>query len=609
MRWTVTIPLLSSAALAAALVACGAAPSASEVGFDPGPRSGEAAISSAVALTPTPVPSPGGPAYASGFIQNVSVVYSSGDEHAENVELHLLESRKMLLAFRAGGTGQAETGTAHIRIFHFDPLTYSGTLATDVAPAPSDPVRGIRDPKLFEWHGSLKLGAISRVAGFPIRDLLADTRTVIATSDDGGDSFDTPAPAEFRLTSDVWGLWRYVAWRSPFGRRAIYATGYDDGDQEAAYFASLDGGKSFVKLGSLVKAAALVPSEAELNFLGERQEVAVSLVRLDDQGLLEDGQTAVCVKRGSPLGFFGDFDCGRRLEQRLDGPSRVFEVDGRNFVVARKHLACTRKRTALYEIRGDLANPRSPLRLFEVAELPSNGDTAYAAVAPIPGQPRKYVVAWYSTPLGADIPWLPAQFGPTWILAATLDFSRYDPRIALPAGEDAHCPSAPLPSASGADEEGPFLLSVGPSFFPDLPAVFVAQASTSGSVLTLALQAVDQNALIGTGDIVPVGDPFVGSGQVDASGRFAVDFGSPSIPFAAYPLGTAGDGGAGITFLLRNFRLEGVTTSADGFCGNVAGDVLVQGPGLIPPNTRLLFEGSTFGADRGAVVTSCPSAP
>jgi hypothetical protein len=561
--------------------------------------------SSSVALAPVPVPTPEGPAYARGIIRNVAVVYQNGDEHAENVELHLLHSKEMLLAFRAGGTGQAETGTARIRVFHFDPLTYAGRLASEVVPPASDPVRGIRDPKLFEWNGALKLGAISRVSGFPIRDLLADTRTVVATSHDDGESFDTPVPVSFRLTEKPWGLWRYVSWKSPLGAHVLYATGYDDGDQEAAYFASLDGGKSFAKLGSLMNAPGLVPSEAELNFVGKDGNIAVSLVRLDNQGLLEDGQTAVCVKRGSWFGFYGDFDCSRRLEQRLDGPSRVFEVDGRHFVVARKHLACTRKRTALYELRGDLADPGSPLELFEVADLPSNGDTAYAAVAPIPGRPRQFALAWYSTPLGADLPWLPAQFGPTWILAATLDFSHYDPSIAVPAGPDAHCPAGALPDGRAADVEGPFLLSVGPSFFPDLPAVFVAQASTAGGTLTLALQAVDQNALIGTGSVVPVGDPFQGSGSVDANGHFSIDFGNPVIPFAAYPLGTAGDGGAGITFELREFRIDGVTTSGDSLCGNVSGDVLVRGEGLIPPNTRLLFEGSTFGADRQQVVTAC----
>lgn len=595
--------LLLLVPVAAALTACGPAAPA------PTARSEARATASPDVLTPVPVPTPEGPAYASGFIRDVAVVYENGDEHAENVELHLLPSKQMLLAFRAGGTGQAETGTARIRIFRFDPLTYAGTLASDVAPAPSDPVRGIRDPKLYEWNGELRLGAISRVAGFPIRDLLADTQTVVATSHDQGSTFDVPAPVELKHTQSPFGFWRYVVRHSFFGGHTIYATGYDDGDLEAAYFGSFDGGKTFVKLGSILNAPAQVPSEAELNFLGEHGEVAVSLVRLDNQGLLEDGQTAVCVKHGSWFGFFGDFDCGRRLEQRLDGPSRVFEVDGRTFVVARKHLACTRKRTALYEIRGDLADPRSRIRLFEVAELPSNGDTAYAAVAPIPGKHGQFVVAWYSTPLGADIPWLPAQFGPSWVLAATLDFVKYDPSIAVKVGPDARCPSQPLPKAARADVQGPFLLSVGPTFFPELPAVFLAQASTSGPKLTLALQAVDQNALLGTGELVPVGDPFVGTGTVNGKGRFSIDFGDPTIPFAAYPLGTSGDGGAGITFLLRGFRLDGVTTSGDTLCGNVSGDVVVQGEGIIPPNTRLLFEGSTFGASRDQIVTACAAAP
>ncbi len=593
--------------VAAALTACGPAGPAPSTRSEPGATA--LATASPDVLTPVPVPTPEGPAYASGFIRDVAVVYENGDEHAENVELHLLPSKQMLLAFRAGGTGQAETGTAKIRIFRFDPLTYAGTLASDVAPAPSDPVRGIRDPKLFEWNGELRLGAISRLSGFPIRDLLADTRTVLATSHDEGSTFDVPAPVELKNTSTPFGFWRYVVRHSFFGGHALYATGYDDGDQEAAYFGSFDGGKTFVKLGSILNAPAQVPSEAELNFLGEHGEVAVSLVRLDNQGMLEDGQTAVCVKHGSWFGFFGDFDCGRRLEQRLDGPSRVFEVDGRTFVVARKHLACTRKRTAIYEIRGDLADPHSQIRLFEVAELPSNGDTSYASVAPIPGKHGQFVVAWYSTPLGVDIPWLPAQFAPSSILAATLDFRKYDPSIAVKVGPDARCPSQPLPKAARADVQGPFLLSVGPTFFPELPAVFLAQATTDGPKLTLALQAVDQNALLGTGELVPVGDPFVGTGTVNGKGRFSIDFGDPTIPFAAYPLGTSGDGGAGITFLLRGFRLDGVTTSGDAFCGNVSGDVVVQGEGIIPPNTRLLFEGSTFGASRDQVVTACAAGP
>jgi hypothetical protein len=197
----------SSVPLLAALVlsACGAQAARTEI---PTARRSSQAVASASPdhLAPVPVPSPEGPAYARGIIRNVAVVYQNGDEHAENVELHVLPSKQMLLAFRAGGTGQAETGSARIRIFHFDPLTYGGTLASEVIPPPSDPVRGIRDPKLFEWEGKLELGAISRVSGFPIRDLLADTRTVIATSHDGGRTFGPAVAATFKLTDKPWGL-------------------------------------------------------------------------------------------------------------------------------------------------------------------------------------------------------------------------------------------------------------------------------------------------------------------------------------------------------------------------------------------------------------------
>ena len=68
-------------------------------------------------------PTPDGPAYRSGLISNIAVVYQNGNEHAENVELHLLPSKETLLAFRAGGTGQAERfGSLRIT---FDPR-YAG---------------------------------------------------------------------------------------------------------------------------------------------------------------------------------------------------------------------------------------------------------------------------------------------------------------------------------------------------------------------------------------------------------------------------------------------------------------------------------------------------
>jgi hypothetical protein len=564
-------------------------------------------------LDPVPVPSPDHPAYTSGFIHDVAVVYQNGEEHAENVELQVLSSGETLLAFRGGATGQPETQEARIRIFDFDPETYEGMLRSEVQMPLFDPPRGIRDPKLFLWKGVLKLGAISRQEGFPIRDLFANARTVLARSTDDGYTFTTPELIRFFATLDpTWGLWRYQVreFRALLGvrHRALHATGYNDGDTEAAFFVSHDGGASFIKLGSILDNPADVPSEAELIFLGHNQTTAVSLVRLDNQGLLSDGQTAICTKQAGPFGLFfsGDFECGRRLEQRLDGPSQIFEVEDRYFVAARKHLACTRKRTALYEIRGDLMDPAAPVSLCEIAELPSNGDTAYISIVPISGRDKEYVAAWYSTPLGLDLPWLPAQFGPSWILAAQLDFHRYDPGICTPPPPDPVCPSAPLPAATPQDIEGPFLLTLSPSFFPDLPAFFSATATSNQGALTLTLQPLDQQAFLTTGTPVPVGMPFTSSGTVAADGSFEIDFGNVRVPYEVYPL--SGESGNGVIhYVLERFRLHGATTSPDAFCGGAEGNVVVASdmPGVIPPNTYLRLEGSRFGAARDAVVTGC----
>lgn len=573
------------------------------------------AITGPSELRPVPVPSPEHPAYDSGFIDQVAVLYKNSAEHAENVELRVLPSGEMLLAFRGGATGQPETGAARIRIFDFDPDTYRGRLRSEVQVPPGDPSeppRGIRDPKLFLWDGVLALGAISREAGFPIRDLMANARTILAESTDDGFSFTTPEPMRFSNTGDeTWGLWRYSIreFQDPLGirRRVLHATGYNDGDRQAAYFVSFDGGASFTRLGDIVSDPAEVPSEAELFFLGPNQSTAVSLVRLDNQGLFSDGQTAICTKRAGWPGFFwGDFACTRRVEQRLDGPSQIIEDEGRYFVAARKHLSCTRKRTALYEIRGDLLDPEEPVSLCEIAELPSNGDTAYVAVAPIPDQPRQYVAAWYSTPLGLDLPWLPAQLAPSWILAARLDFSKYDPDICTPPPPDPECPPVPLPVASGREVEGRFLISLSPSFFPDRAAYFSAMAFTDGGNIAIVMQPLDQQALLEHGEHLPVGDAFRGAGELAADGTFTIEFDSPRVPREVYPLGGGNTAGM-IHYVLEGFRLHGAITSADGFCGGASGNVVIASDirGLIPPSTYYRLDGSSFGATRDVPSTGC----
>jgi hypothetical protein len=79
-----------------------------------------------------------------------------------------------------------------------------------------------------------------------------------------------------------------------------------------------------------------------------------------------------------------------------------------------------RKRTALYELTGDLDG--GDLSIVGRGELPSAGDTAYAGVAPIDRD--RFLLTWYSSPVAADPPWILAAFGPTDIWQATLDLSQ-----------------------------------------------------------------------------------------------------------------------------------------------------------------------------------------
>ena len=86
--------------------------------------------------------------------------------------------------------------------------------------------------------------------------------------------------------------------------------------------------------------AADVPSEAELQFLGD---TAVALVRLDNGAtLLDEGHTAICVA----MLPYTQWNCGRKLSKRLDGPN-WFQHGGKQYVVGRKHLPGLHKRTAV----------------------------------------------------------------------------------------------------------------------------------------------------------------------------------------------------------------------------------------------------------------------
>ena len=89
---------------------------------------------------------------------------------------------------------------------------------------------------------------------------------------------------------------------------------------------------------------------------------------------------------------------------------------------ARKHLPCTFKRTAIYELRGDLADPSAPIEVCEIQEVKSSGDTAYTSLAPL--TQNRYLLAWYSSAVDQELPWFEGISSPSDIWLADVDFAR-----------------------------------------------------------------------------------------------------------------------------------------------------------------------------------------
>jgi hypothetical protein len=539
---------------------------------------------------------------ASGFITNQHIVYSDG-LHNENTEMMRLGDR-ILLVFRGGETAQTGSNRARIKIFVSTDNGQTFVLLNQVY-APQDPTnpngRDIRDPKLVEMGNTLFLYDISRIPGFSYRDLFGDAWTVRAGSTDSGSTWTTPVKtyADIGVSGGetFWGFWRFTKRQytvSGQSKQTLFATGYNDGDVAADLFAS-DDGVQWNKVGTILRNYADVPSEAELQFFGDNNEKAVTLVRLDNQDVLEDGQTAICTSSDP----FTKWECGRRIEQRLDGPTWIVRRNGnaiRNFVFARKHLPCTFKRTAAYELRGDLTDPTAPIEVCEIQELKSEGDTAYTALAPIGGE--RYLLSWYSSAVNQELPWLEGQFSPSDIWLATVDFSQAPAACVHPQPKRA-CPLAALPPSSGAfDVTGQYLLTIGPVIWPAQALYFTATVAVHGSSLDFTLQPLDGTTYAPVGDAWNVPDV-----SLEVDGSFTVSFGERPLPAAAYPLFDD-------PFLtLGDFTLIGKTTSKDAFCGSVSGYAQV----LLPPRVsdRLRLEGSTFGATRitgdtlPAPVSSC----
>jgi hypothetical protein len=118
---------------------------------------------------------------------------------------------------------------------------------------------------------------------------------------------------------------------------------------------------------------------------------------------------------------YATFDCPAEITgQRLDGPLSFFH-GSKLYMVARKHLGADgRKRTALFEITGNLEG--GPIDAKEIGELPSAGDTAYAGAADLDA--NRTLVTWYSSNIQDDENWVLGILDASDIRVGIIDFSK-----------------------------------------------------------------------------------------------------------------------------------------------------------------------------------------
>ncbi len=527
------------------------------------------------------------------FVTNQRIVYTDG-LHNENTEMTVIGDR-VLLMFRGGETGQVGSDKAHLNIYASTDQGATFTRQAEVSAASLPGMRDIRDPKFVQLNGHLFLYAISRLPGGHYRDLYGDAWTVRSESMDQGATWSDPV----KTLSDVddtgmetfWGMWRFTPRtfidESGKTQTLLFAVGYDDGDTKVAMFSSPDG-ITWTKVSTVIDFYDVVPSEAELHFLGDNQQSAVAIVRLDDQGILQDGQSAFCVATAP----FTTWSCNRRVEQRFDGPT-WYSYNQRNFVFARKHLPCTFKRTAIYELLGDLTDTSAQVQVCELAQLNSAGDTAYTSVVPLDG--GTVLTAWYSSTVpdagAGDVPWLVGTYSPSDIWLANVDLDNVPEGCPAPPAK-VECADGPVPATGVTPGSGSFLLSLAPVIYPaqllQLQTTVTVHGTTSMDLVLQPLDAIAQT---------PVGSPWMAADvPLAADGAFTASFDLVFVPAEAFSV-------LSDPFLtLNSLTITGKATTADTFCGDVGGYAQVLGDS---PSDRIDLTGSTFGAVRitGALPT------
>src|SRR5262245_50969242 len=167
---------------------------------------------------------------AGQFVTDQRIVYSDG-LHNENTEMIRLGDR-ILLIFRGGEEGQVGSARARIKIFESNDDGKTFHLLSEVNANNLPDGRDIRDPKLVEMNGVLRLYAISRLPGFHYRDLGGQAWTIRAESSDGGRTWTAPVRTYADVGPDgsetFWGFWRFTKRDyvdAGIRRQTLFATG------------------------------------------------------------------------------------------------------------------------------------------------------------------------------------------------------------------------------------------------------------------------------------------------------------------------------------------------------------------------------------------------
>ena len=373
------------------------------------------------------------------FVTDQRIVYSDG-LHNENTEMIRLDDR-ILLIFRGGETGQIGSADARIKVFEStdDGRTFTPLSEVNANNLPGG--RDIRDPKLVEMDGKLFLYAISRLPGVHYRDLGGQAWTIRAESTDGGHTWTAPVKTyrgrrrhRASKRSGASGASRRAIQRRRQPRRTLL--------RDRLHRRRHRGRPVRVRrrrhLGEALDDHRLVRRRAE------RGRAAVLRRQRRDRRRprppRQSGHSRRRADRDLHLASdpFVNWECGRRIEQRLDGPTWIVRARGGHGAQLRRSRASTcparssaPRSTSCAAISTD---PNAPIEVCEIQEVKSSGDTAYTSLAPLSG--NRFLLAWYSSPVDQEMPWFEGISSPSDIWLADVDFA-HAPADCVHAAADA----------------------------------------------------------------------------------------------------------------------------------------------------------------------------